>query len=430
MSAIPERFAATGTDIAVSITRAVALHRIGLRLDFGGRLDPGQLGRAVRLTLDAEPVLGCAFRTDAFKPYWSRLPDLDGAEFFSVTETADPTSAMNAFQAEEIDDAGPQVRVGLFRTPEDDLLGLKMSHVLADGQAAKQYAYLLADTYTHLGRDAAYVPDSNLARRPSGRDVLEHLTAEQRRDAKKAKSWVNPTWEIPAKADTGQGLTYLTLGIGPERFRALKSYGVARGATVNEVLLTAVFRACVRLFDPPTGVQHSLMCTADLRRYLPEPERLPISNISISGSLDIERVDGETFDQTLARVRDSMAAWAKTCYGAGPAANAEKLTTLGYQATKALLSAVFKLAGRSRKTYPWFTNIGVIDEAKLSFDGGRPRSGHMFGPASRGPSVVPTISTYRDTLTVCMGFCERDFDRAVVQHVLDGIECEIVAQVG
>jgi len=54
----------------------------------------------------------------------------------------------------------------------------------------------------------------------------------------------------------------------------------------------------------------------------------------------------------------------------------------------------------------------------------------MFGPASRGPSVVPTISTYRDTLTVCMGFCERDFDPAVVQHVLDGIECEIVAQVG
>lgn len=422
MSAIPERLAATGTDAAVSITRAVTMHRIGLRLDFHGRLDADRLARAVRLSLDAEPVLGCAFRTDAFKPYWLRMPNLDAAGCLSVAETADPTSAVNAFQAEEIDDAGPQVKVGLFRTPDADVLGIAISHVVADGQAAKQYAYLLADIYTRLGQDPAYAPEPNLTPRPSGRDVVEQLTAEQRREAKKAKSWVNPTWAIPAKGDSHQGLTYLTLGIEPETFSALKSYGNARGATVNDMMLTAVFRTCVRLFDPPTGVRHALMCTADLRRYLPNREQLPISNISISGSLDIERVDDETFHATLARVRASMDAWAKMCYGAWPSANAEKLTALGYRATKTLMGAVFKLAGGSGKTYPWFTNIGVIEDAKLSFGGSAPVAGHMFGPAA---GVVPTVSTYRDTLTVCMGFCEEDFDRAVVQQVLDGIKAEI-----
>ena len=425
MSAIPERFPATGTDIAVSITRMVTLHRIGLRLDFDRPLDADRLERAVRLSLDAEPVLGCAFRTDAFKPYWLRRPDLGVAECLSVTETADPTSAMNAFQAEEIDDAGPQAKVGVFRMPDADTLGIKISHVLADGQAAKQYAYLLADIYTRLGHDASYVPEPNLAERPSGRDVLEHLTPEQRRDAKRAQSWVNPTWEIPAKGSSGQGLTYLTTTLDPETFSALKSYGNARGATVNDMMLAAVFRTCVRLFDPPTGVRHSLMCTADLRRYLPNAGLLPISNISISGSLGIERVGDETFCETLGRVRASMAAWAKTCYGAWQSANAEKFTVLGYRATKFLMGSMFRLAGGSGKTYPFFTNIGVIDDARLVFDGAVPLAAHVFGPASGGGSVVPVISTYRGTLTVCMGFCEEDLDASVVRQLLAGIRQEI-----
>ena len=425
MIAIPDRFPATGTDAAVSITRAVTLHRIGLRLDFDGHLDPERMARAARLSLDAEPILGCSFRTDSFKPYWLRIPDLDATRSFSITETADPTSCVSAFQAEEIDDAGPQAAVALFRSPDADVLGIKISHVVSDGHAAKQYAYLLADIYSRLGVEAAYLPEPNLRGRPSGRDVWGNLTEEQRRDAKKAKSWASPTWTIPANGGDGSGLTYLTTSVDPERFAALKSYGRQRGATVNDMMLAAVFRACVEEFDPPTGIPLSLMCTADLRRYLPDAEHLPISNISISGSLDIERVDGETFDETLGRVRSSMDAWAKTCFGAGPSANAEKLTALGYRAMKAVMHGLFRMAGGSGKTYPWFTNIGVIDDGRLSFDGCKPVSGHMFGPAAVGASIVPVVSTYRDTLTVCNGFCAQDFDSAIVGRVLRATENEI-----
>ena len=121
-----------------------------------------------------------------------------------------------------------------------------------------------------------------------------------------------------------------------------------------------------------------------------------VSNISISGSLDIERVDGESFDDTLARVRQRMAVWATQCYGAGPFANAERLTGLGYGVTKALLGLTFRMAGGSGKTYPWFTNIGVLDETRLGFAGIAPRSGYMYGPANNGPAIVPVISTYGD----------------------------------
>lgn len=405
--------------MAVSITRAVTLHRIGLRLSFApGALDAERLARSVRLSLDAEPILGCSFDTSARKASWSRLASLDEVQCFRATESLNPDADMIDFQTTEVPDLGPQADVLLLRASDADHLGIKLSHVLADGQAAKQYAYLLSDIYSKLSHDEDFVPKPNLADRPTGRDVWSHLTAEQRRQAKRAKSWVNPTWTVPRKGKSGGHPTYVTAFLEPDQFRRLKSRGRELDATVNDVMLTAVFRACVALLDPPTGVPLSLMSTADLRRYLPERERMPISNISISGSLDIERVDGESFEETLMRVRESMARWAQQCYGAGPFASAEKLTALGYGATQRLMGLVFRAAGGSGKTYPWYTNIGILDDSRLRFDGAVPTSGHMFGPLNRGGAIVPVISTYRERLAVTMGFCEGDIDRSLIEDFL------------
>jgi NRPS condensation-like uncharacterized protein len=426
VESIPERFPATGADMAVSITRAVTCHRIGLRLGFEGRaLDPARLARAARLTLDAEPTLGCAFEISGRKAWWSRLATLDAVSCCDVRDTDDADAEMITFQAAEIPSAGPQVAVALLRAPDADHLGIKLSHVLGDGQAVKQYAYLLADTYTRLAADDAYRPRPNLAQRPTGRDIWERLTPEQRREARRAKSWVNPTWVVSSKGSSGEGLTYRTAFIEPELFRAMKSHGHERGATVNDMMLTAVFRTCVALLDPAAGVPLSLMGTADLRRHLPDSDLLPLSNISISGSLDIERVDGETFDETLSRVRESMGRWAKQCYGAGPFASAEKMTALGYGVTKWLMGLAFRAAGGSGKTYPWYTNIGVIEEPRLSFAGEVPTSGHMFGPCNPGGAVVPVISTYRERLAIAMGFCERDMDVALVEEFLAAVIGEV-----
>lgn len=424
-AAIPDRFAATGTDAAVSITRAVTQHRIGVCLTFDERLDADRLARAVRLSLDAEPILGCSFETDAFKPYWRRLSDLDAALPFSFLETDDPEGEVARFQAEEIENAGAQAAVRLLRSPHRDELGIKLSHVAADGQAAKGYAYLLAEIYTRLGSDPSYVPEPNLAARPTGKDVWKRLSPDQRRDAKKAKSWAVPTWDIPFEARSGEGVAYRSMVLEPECFAVLRAYGKERAATVNDMLLAAFFRACVRAFEPASGVPLSLMCTADLRRYLPDTGRLPIANISISGSLDIERVEDEEFDDTLRRVRERMGVWAKTCYGARPALNAEKITALGYKMTKRILETTFRMSGGSGKSYPWFTNIGVLEESKLWFDGCTPIAGSMYGPAAFGASIVPTVSTYRNTLTICMGFCARDVDSAVIDRVLQLVQEEL-----
>jgi NRPS condensation-like uncharacterized protein len=421
---IPDRFPATGTDIAVSITRAVTRQRIGARLRFATHLDEQRLARAVRLTLDAEPVLGCRFENGVRAPYWERLPDLDSRIPFSLVQMGDAGDAIVAFQAAEVDDAGPLVEVQLLRTEACDELGVKLSHVVADGQAAKQYLYLLAETYTRLGTQASYAPKPNLTPRPSEKDVWAALSPEQQRAAKKAPSYAMPNWVIPSLGSSGEGLTYRTHLLDPARFAGIKAYGAERDATVNEMMLTAFFRACVVAFDPPSGKALSLMSTADHRRFLPSAEHLPIASLSISGSLSCERIDGESFDATLARVRASMAAWAATSYGAAAALNAEKLARLGYKTAKAIMGMSFRMGG-SGKTYPWFTNIGVIDDTRLRFDDGAPEGAYLFGPVAKGASVVPVISTYRNELAVCMGWCRKDFDSAIIGQVLELLDREL-----
>lgn len=427
MTVIPDRFPATGAEAAISITRAVTQHRIGLSLSFpAGHLDAARLARALRLSFDAEPLAGCAFRTDARKAYWQRISDLDAAAVLVVEDAPDADASMRAFQAAEAPDAGPQAAVVLFRTPATDTLGIKVSHVLADGQAAKHYAYLLAKIYTSLGNDALFVPEPNLHPRPTGRDVWANLSREQRRGAKRAKSWAKPTWPVPDDG-TGGALTYRWVTIPPERFTALKAYGAGHGCTVNDMMLTAVLRACIAKLDPPTGVPLSLMYTADLRRYLPDATSLPLANLSISGSLDIERVDNETFEETLLRVHARMEQWAAMCHGAGPMASAERLAGLGYRTTGRLLGMAFRAGGSKGMTYPWFTNIGTIDDARLGFDGLAPETGFMFGPAAKGVSIVPVISTYRDALTVCMGFGESPGNTAMTRDLLQAMADEIPA---
>jgi NRPS condensation-like uncharacterized protein len=417
---IPARFAATGADAAIAITRRATNHRIGLSLTFNdARIDTDRLARAFRLSLDAEPVAGCAFRTDERRAYWQRLDDLDCATLLVKDAVEDPDTDVRSFQALEVADSGPQASVALFRAHDRDVLNIKLSHVFADGQASKRYAYLLATIYTRLGSDPAFVPEPNLRPRPTGRDVWASLTREQRREAKKAKSWTNPTWPVPpGMGSTGERLSYRWTTIPPERFASLKAYGSERGCTVNDMMLTAVLRACIALLDPPAGVPLSLMYTADLRRYLPDPDDVPLCNLSISGSLDLQRVDGEGFSDTLARVHERMGQWAQMCHGAGPLASAERLAGLGYRTTERLLGMAFRMAGSSGKTYPWFTNIGIIDEAKVSFDGATPSEALMFGPAVSGMSIVPVVSTYRDSLTVSAGFCESDMEADRIDEFL------------
>lgn len=426
-AATPSRIPATANDAATHVARLFGQHmELGCRLTFDGRLDPRILSRAVRLSLDAEPVLSCALRTGVFRVWWERLEDLDGVLPFSVATTTDPERDAVAHMTAAIDSTvGPQAAVHLLQTESGDEVVVSMSHDATDGQGVKQYAYLLADLYTRLSNDPAYAPSPPAAPRPSAADVWDALTPAQRRDASKTPPMTMPNWIVPAKAISGRGRTLRELRLPSERFRAIKAYGDARGASINALTLTAFFRALVRSFSPPAGQPMSLPFTAEHRRYLREQGDVPMTNLAISLWLGVPHIEDEPFDGTLARVAEQLDAWRDALWGVKSLAQAAGVARMGYTPMRLMMGAVSAMSAKSGKTSPVFTNIGVLDEDRLDFGGLIPVSARLSGPAAFGASLVPTISTYLDTLTVSMGFCEADIDPGVIEQVLHHIDEEL-----
>jgi NRPS condensation-like uncharacterized protein len=424
---IPERFPATSNDLATSIVRTFGQHmELGIRLTFDGRMDVGVLERAVRLLLDAEPVLGCGLKTSTMRGWWQRRDDLDAHVPFAVVPTDGADSDAVRCQVAPVPDEGPQLFVTLLRSPDHDDVVIDVSHNVADGQSVKHCAYVLADLYTHLLSDPAYVPVPNLARRPEARDVWNVLSEDQCRAARREPRPTMPNWDLPRTGSSGQGRTLRELCLGPGRLAAIAKHGREHGATVNDMMLTAFFRALSTVCPPPEAKPMSLSFSAEHRRYLAGDREPPVSNLAVTIWLAIENRTGEGFDATMERMVAQTTRWRETLWGIRGAVGAAGMAKMGYRPMRLVLAAIGRLAARSGTTSPVFTNIGIIDDERLSFGGAAPVAARISGPAAFGASFVPTISTYRDVLTVSMGFCDRDMDAALVERVLSEMDEQLL----
>ena len=132
-----------------------------MKLD--GRLDFDKLVKAVRLSIDSEPVLGCRF-IKLGPPYWKPLDNIDNINLCSIEETDHPDEAIQRFLESPLDmDKDPVVKVMLIRSEDFDTLGLKINHACCDAAGAREYILLLSDIYSRISTDEdAFVPKPSI----------------------------------------------------------------------------------------------------------------------------------------------------------------------------------------------------------------------------------------------------------------------------
>lgn len=423
------RFPATGMDIAALLLRAVMVHlELGCRLVFPTRLDAGLLERAVRLSLDAEPVLGCALETSFFTAWWRRLDNLDGRVPFSVVETTETDAEWHRFVGGRVSDTGPQVAVELVHGTDHDEVFVRINHVASDGQAIKFYAYLLADIYSRLALAPDYVAHPNPTPRPSISDALANLSTEQLEGASKEPPRAKREfWKIPPKGLSGTGRDVRERSIDPATFRAIKAYCASSGCSLHDILLAALLRATARSFSTPAGGAMALDFSVDYRRYLDPDARDRIANISSAVSLAVPCSDGEPFAITLERVGEQTSALRDSLWGIRSMAKLERMCGRSLKPISVLMGSVGRKNARKGVANAFLSNFGVFDEERLGFAGVAPDSAVVFGPAPWGSGQLTAVSTYRDTMSVSMGFCNNDHDAASVEGVLDAMLEELRA---
>lgn len=430
-SPIPRRFPAQISDLWNHSMQGVFVTEIQFIFEFAGRLDRDRLARAVRLLLDAEPLFGCRFVPRPIKPYWERLPTprLDAAPLLRVGDQDD----LQDFLTEHLDEfRGPQLRTLLIPGDSGDRLVLKINHMIGDAGGIKQLAYRFADLYRRLETEPDLVPEPNLGSRDlkqlfrhyTWRDVWPMLRRYAHDNHRNTHPW--PTLRFPASPDRSGTPMFVFHRLDADRVRRLRDYGAATGATLNDMLVAAMFRALIRQTGWKGGSTPRLMGTVDLRRHLPERRAAGVCNLSIFFFPHLVDGPGADFAETLARVKADIDAVNDKYFGSAFIYWATfGIRWVPFTVVRWIIQKLFGGMLHSQNATPVLTNLGPVDEKLLDFGAPDLTVAEIVVPQTLPPSLAVGFSGYRGTLTLSAGFVDSGFSRERLVELFETIDDEL-----
>ena len=396
--AIPNTFKVTTQDAYnYAASKMFADQQLCMIIKLSGMLDENLLAKAVRLTLDLEPVLGCRFVENGGSPFWERRGELDKMNFCSVAETELPEQAISAFVNEAIHaDVDPIVALRVFREKTDTVC-IKMNHSACDAGGLKQYVWLLSDVYSMLATCGRTFIQPNLGRRDQSQIF------ERTKDPKTLamKDFPTPTWAFPQKAGIQRLHAFST--ISKDQFKIIKQYATDKKATVNDLLLTALYRTFFAINNITENKPMILQVSIDLRRYLPDHKAEAICNLSGAIYIALERKNGENFEGTLARIMAFMEKLNANYPGLESAAGLEYLFSQGFAGMEKYLVQSSEMGKKYNVTFPLLSNFGVLYDyhfRELQMTGG-----FISSPIMYQPGFMLGASTFNDEMTLSVGFC-------------------------
>lgn len=387
-------------------------------------VDDGALATAVERLIAAQPVLGSRFVVEGRRARFEPLRDA-ASRALAVHDADDAWALGLELVARTLDpERGPLLGVDLVHGSDGDVIALRVDHTTADGQGAKQGLYLLAAAC------AGDVPEP-----PSDRSwarLRRRFSLLQRVDAIRSRQAPRPTWGIPRIGEDTGGRRYAVATLGPDAFAALRARGREHGATVNDIVLTSLYRALFEALDTRFDRPMALNVSFDLRRYLDASDPMPpLSNLSSVETALVPCVAHEDFEVTLARVHAETERLKCGTPGLGSAVLLEYACRL--QGASGFRETVAEPMARGREhgvSFPFLSNFGVLDPARLTFAGALADRAVVFGPAGHPPFVMLGASSFADTLALTMGWADGEADPALIEGVVRHISRELHAFAG
>ena len=138
------------------------------------------LKKAMRITFDIEPILGCKFVDTFNEPYWERLENIEENEYCSLSHTENFDASLYEFVAKDYQiHSELPIQIRVFRLGSKDVICLKVSHMVTDGGGIFEYIKLLNFVYSKLLNNEAIEIIPNLETR-SITQVLYRITLLKR----------------------------------------------------------------------------------------------------------------------------------------------------------------------------------------------------------------------------------------------------------
>lgn len=426
---IPKLFRANGHDVYNYIARyGIANFQIQTVLKFDSRLDPDKLKKAVRLSIDAEPILGCRFMENN-PPYWVRLKDIDNVNFCSFETVDDMDEAVQRFLDSPFSmDKDPLVKLKLISSGGFDTLCVKTNHTCCDGSGTKEYIQLLSDIYSCIDQDnGIYVPKPRISTRKDQDTLFSTLGIEDPESA-----WDSSTdipellWTFPWKQGKPNNAHSAICRLPSGYIDVMYKYGKTKGASINDILLAALYRAMFELSQPECGIPMHIAMTVDLRRYLPDQKAEAIRNFSGGIDSKLPRIADETFEKTLSRVVIMMDKIKAKHPGLQSAIGLERVETGDFYDTMA-----FYRKGGESLTYtdefaPVLTNAGFISNPLIKFGKATVNDAYFIPPAITAPGILLCVSSYNEIMSFTVSYYGTQARPEDIDRFLNQIKKEVM----
>lgn len=387
------------------------------------------LEQSVRITLQLQPVLNSRF-VENDTPYWEEHSSGTNSSICFFAEGNDQELEIMAIDfIKEPGDRiqGPMVQTILLRGTTTDMLVVKLSHLCSDGAGVKEYINLLGAIYTHLSLggskdqiikefgegNESFRDQSHVFKYAGISDVKSAYRPNQEQQAS--------LWSFPSQPNKNKSPKMSVGRLSREQTLCLTKWTKAQQATLNDVIMTAYFRALSHftVYAEPRTAEKMIGLTIDLRRYLPNYTTGAICNLSGMEMPVIKMEDGESFNQTLVRVKQSMDKIKGQNPGLSSAAGMEILAGMKLSTVKEMYNQQYEQAVQMGMALPLMTNFGVIADEPIQFGEIQAEDGYMTSPIMYAPFFSMGASTYNGRLTFTIGYHAPDTSKEKVDKFLE-----------
>ncbi len=413
---IPQKLHATSPDLVGYTLGEFHDGQIRITIKFDGTLNEAALAKAVRHSLDAEPVLGCQFVRKPLRPFWQRCSNLQDAYEFRIVDASEREKAVNSYLLAPLNPfEGTQIRVALIRSNYDTLI-IKMTHIVGDGVASFEYLQLLSRLYRNLLSEPTYQPRINLHGSRSFFQLLRHISPLRLASSLIHISVPKTAWKMPAEEHSTNIKPHLLIRrVGSKQLSNLKAYAKSQHATLGDVLTTAYYRTLFQTFNPPERSPLPLFLPVNLRKTVPKFTAQSICMLSASYFIEVTHRKDESFEETLTKVHCAMEQEKNKHSEVGYLLFIQLALLPGYVVPKLLRRTLSSVA-----LIPEFSNLGVVDASCADF--GVPVQDVLSsGPAMYAPHFCLGASTFNDELILTATIVGTDEYRARIETLLDAL---------
>ena len=392
---------------------------VHVKLQYDFEIDIEALKTVLICFFEKAPVLHSSFKDNHVSPYWIVKPyRID--DVLEVAYPDDVEAAADAFLTQEIPpDSDIQMKVAVFLKDGTTTLCMIENHMCMDGGDFKYFLKAFCKNYNDYVENGISPIDLREGSR-SYDQVYNDFSKTEQRMARNLYKNVNAKddHKFPLTPDSIRDRSFIAKRkISAEKLAQIKAAGKKRGATINDMLLTAYFYSLYALanYSPYEGI--SISCAIDLRRHLKDVSDEGLTNHTAWMQCKVpER--GQDIFQTLKYVMHSSNQFKQDkfmgLYGL-------PLLKLGYTIMPHAASEEIIKIGYSNPLLA-MSNIGILEVDKLALCGHEPTDGFMTGAVKYKPFVLLSATTMRNVVTLSMCVRGNEEDRKTVERFFDLME--------